>query len=224
VLGVSETRYVPAAGRDAFTGLYDVGVRLTMRERRWRGLIVDEVAAIEPKVVLDVGCGTGTLTIAMAQDLPEARVVGVDGDAKVLGIARAKDGSDRVDWIEGLADELPLADGEVDGVVTTLLFHHLPLEIKKAALAEVYRVLRPGGRLVVGDWGKPQDPVMSMAFYALQSLDGFATTGDNRRGMVPTLIAEAGFEDFRVIRRLRTVLGTFEVMAAGRPTADGPER
>jgi SAM-dependent methyltransferase len=217
----SEPRYVPAAGIDALTGVYDVGVRLTMREGRWRRLIVDEIATVDPRVVLDVGCGTGTLTIATAEVLPKARVVGLDGDRKVLDLARRKAGSERVEWVEGLADELPLADGEVDAVVTTLVFHHLPLGIKKAALAEARRVLRPGGRLVVADWGKPHDPVMSVAFLALQCLDGFANTGDNRRGLVPQLITQAGFDGLRVLRRLRTVGGTFEVMAADAPEA-GP--
>lgn len=212
----NEQRYVPAAGIDALTGVYDIGVRLTMREKRWRPLIVAEVAAIDPDVVVDIGCGTGTLTIAVAERLPAARVVGIDGDTKVLDLARRKQGSERIEWVEGLADELPFADGEVDAVMTTLVFHHLPLAIKKAALAEARRVLRPGGRLVVADWGRPHDVVMSAAFYALQALDGFANTGDNRRGLVPQLIAEAGFEDLHVLRRLRTVAGTFEVMVASR--------
>lgn len=214
-----DSRYVPAAGIDALTGVYDVGVRLTMREGRWRRLIIDEIATVDPQVVLDVGCGTGTLTIAAAKELQDARVVGLDGDRKVLDLARRKDGSERVEWVEGLADELPFGDGEVDALVTTLVFHHLPLGIKRAALTEAMRVLRPGGRLVVGDWGRPQDPVMSVAFLALQCLDGFANTGDNRRGLVPQLITETGFERLRVLRRLRTVAGTFEVMSADRPGA-----
>jgi SAM-dependent methyltransferase len=222
VLWVSdEPRYVPAAGIDALTGVYDVGVRLTMREGRWRRLIVDEIAAVEPRVVLDVGCGTGTLSIAAADELREAGVVGLDGDRKVLDLARRKDGSERVEWVEGLADELPFGDGEVDALMTSLVFHHLPLGIKRAALVEARRVLRPGGRLVVADWGRPQDPLMSVAFLALQCLDGFANTGDNRRGLIPQLIADAGFEGLHVLRRLRTVAGTFEVMAAGAPEA-GP--
>jgi SAM-dependent methyltransferase len=214
------SRYVPAAGVEALTGLYDVGVRLTMREKRWRPLIVEEIAATGPGAVVDVGCGTGTLTIAVAERLPGSRVVGVDGDPEILDLARRKEGSHRIEWVEGLADDLPLGHGEADVVVTTLVFHHLPLDLKLAALAEIRRVLRPGGRLVVGDWGRPQDPVMSLTFLALQSLDGFATTGDNRRGMVPELIVEAGFEDLRVLRRLRTVIGTFEVMVASAPEVD----
>ena len=216
-----EPRYVPAAGIDALTGVYDVGVRLTMREGRWRRLIVDEIAAVDPQVVLDVGCGTGTLTIAAAEKMPDVRVVGLDGDRKILDLARRKAGSERVEWLEGLADELPFADGEVDAVMTSLVFHHLPLAIKRAALAEARRVLRPGGLLVVADWGRPQDPVMSVAFVVLQCLDGFANTSDNRRGWVPHLITEAGFEGLHVLRRLRTVAGTFEVMAADAPEA-GP--
>lgn len=209
-----DSRYVPASGRAGLTRFYDLGVRLTMRESRWRPLLIDAVAASDPKVVVDVGCGTGTLTIPLASRLPNAQVIGVDGDDEVLGLAQAKAGSDRVDWRKGLADGLPVEDAQADAVVTSLVFHHLPLDTKRRALAEMRRVLRPGGRLFVADWAKPQDPVMSAAFYALQVLDGFATTRDNRQGLIPELIVDAGFSQPSVLRRLRTVMGSFEVLAS----------
>jgi ubiquinone/menaquinone biosynthesis C-methylase UbiE len=212
---MTDSRYVPAAGRAGLTRFYDLGVRVTMRERLWRPLIVDAVAAADPQVVVDVGCGTGTLTIPLAARLPDARVVGVDGDGEVLALALAKPGATRVEWLKGLADELPLGDAEADVAVTSLVFHHLPLATKRKALAEMRRVLRPDGSLIVADWAKPQDPLMSAAFYGLQLLDGFGTTNDNRKGMIPDLVAEAGFGKPLRLRRLRTVLGTFEVLITG---------
>ena len=92
-----EPRYVPAADIDALSGVDDIGVRLTMRERRWRPLIVEEIAAVAPGVVADVGCGTGTLTTAVAERLPGARVVGVDRDPRSSTFARGKDGADRIE-------------------------------------------------------------------------------------------------------------------------------
>jgi ubiquinone/menaquinone biosynthesis C-methylase UbiE len=211
---MTDSRYVPAAGRAGLTRFYDAGVRLTMRERLWRPMIVEQVVSNGPKVVLDLGCGTGALAIPIAQRLNTARVVGVDGDAEVLDIARSKPGGEAVEWIEGLADEVPLEDATVDSVVTSLVLHHLPLTTKLAALSEARRVLRPDGQLVLADWAKPQDPVMSAAFFGLQLLDGFETTNDNREGMIPRLIVDAGFAEPERLRRIRTVLGTFEVLLA----------
>lgn len=187
-----------------------------MREGSWRPLIIDSVARADPSVIVDLGCGTGSLTIPLAKRTG-ARVVGIDGDPEVLAIAAAKPGGQRVEWTEGLVDQLPLAEGEADFAVSSLVFHHLPLATKRAALAEAMRVLRPGGRLIIADWAAPKDPLMSAAFFLLQCLDGFSTTGDNRRGMIPALIAEAGFAPPQTLQQIRTIFGSFEVLAARRP-------
>jgi len=209
---MTDTRYVPAAGRAGLTRFYDAGVRLTMRERLWRPLIVDAVAEVSPKEVVDIGCGTGSLSIPVATRLPSARVIGVDGDPEVLGIARAKPGAEAVQWMEGLAGALPIGDREADVVLTSLVLHHLPLATKRDLLADAHRILRPGGRLIVADWAAPQDLVASAGFALLQALDGFATTNDNRRGLIPRLIVQAGFPEPRLLRRVRTALGTFDVL------------
>lgn len=211
---MTDSRYVPAAGRAGLTRFYDVGVRLTMRERLWRPMVVEQVVSNGPETVLDLGCGTGALAIPIAQRLGSARVVAVDGDPDVLDIGRSKPGGDLVEWVEGYADDVPLDDGTVDSVVTSLVLHHLPLHSKLAALIEARRVLRPDGQLVLADWAKPQDPVMSAAFFGLQLLDGFDTTSDNRDGLIPRLVVDAGFCEPSRMRRIRTVLGTFEVLLA----------
>lgn len=210
---MNDERYVPAAGIESLTRFYDLGVRLTMRERQWRPRLIQRIVDEDPAVVVDVGCGTGTLTIPLAEETG-ARVVGVDGDPKILGQARGKSGSARVEWHESLADELPLGDAEADVVVSSLVFHHLPGRLKRAALTEAHRVLRPGGLLLIADWGPPHGPGMRAAFFALQCLDGFENTEDNRRGLLPRLIEEAGFEPSIRTQRLRTVVGSFEVLAS----------
>jgi ubiquinone/menaquinone biosynthesis C-methylase UbiE len=207
-----QTRYVPAAGRAGLTRFYDLGVRLTMREQLWRPAVIEAVVDVDPVVVVDVGCGTGSLAIPIADLLPGSRVVGVDGDPEVLGLAQAKPGADQVEWIEALAGDLPIDEDDADVVVTSLLLHHLPLDSKRAMLAEARHILRKGGRLIVADWAAPQDLIASAGFFALQVLDGFGTTNDNRRGLIPELIAEAGFAEPERAERVRTALGTFDVL------------
>lgn len=209
---MTDARYVPAAGRAGLTRFYDLGVRVTMRERLWRPVIVDAVADVSPSTVVDIGCGTGALSIPIATQLSSARVIGADGDPEVLDIARGKPGADAVEWTEGLAGALPIGDREADVVLTSLVLHHLTLTTKRELLADASRILRPGGRLIVADWGAPQDLVASAGFALLQVLDGFATTNDNRRGLIPQLIVQAGFPEPRLLRRVRTALGTFDVL------------
>ncbi len=209
-------RYVPAAGRRAFTRLYDPVVALTMREATFRGRLAEQVlAGLAPgAAIVDVGCGTGTLAIALAAR--GARVTGVDGDAEVLAIARGKAGAEGVTWVEGVATALPVADATADRVVMSLLLHHLGAEAKRSALGEAARALRPGGRLHVADWGRPGDPVMRAGAWALQRVDGPEGLREHVAGGVPALVADAGFAAVAIHDRLRTVWGRLELVSGVR--------
>jgi len=210
-------RYVPAAGRRALTRLYDPAVALTMRETMFRARLRDQVLDGLPDdgCVADVGCGTGTLTIALAAR--GAHVIGVDGDPEVLALARAKPGADAVQWRNGMATALPLAVATVDRVVMSLLLHHLDAAAKRAALAEAARALRPGGRLHVADWGRPRDPLGRAGAWALARVDGPEGLREHLAGGVPALLADGGFVAVAVHDRLRTAWGSLELLSALRP-------
>jgi ubiquinone/menaquinone biosynthesis C-methylase UbiE len=122
-------------------------------------------------------------------------VFGLDGDPEALNLARTKleEADIEVQLDQGLASALPYADESCDRILSSLLFHHLSSELKLEAMREVLRVLRPGGEFHVADWGKPTGPCMRLAFVAVQLLDGFATTTDNVRGLLPDLLGLAGF-------------------------------
>jgi ubiquinone/menaquinone biosynthesis C-methylase UbiE len=210
---------VPAAGRRWLTALYDPLMALTMRERAFRrALIAAVLAGSHPRVVLDMGCGTGSVASKLAETDPSVRVLGIDGDEAVLALAREKCArfGERVRFTRGLVGELPAENASVDVVVASLLLHHLSPGAKQQALGEAWRVLAPAGRLVIADWGRPRDPLTHAGFLMLRVLDGFANTADHAAGRLPSLLVRAGFANVTVARRWRTLWGNLELIAAER--------
>lgn len=217
---MSEQReFVPALKYDWLTRFYDPLVELTTREAMFKRRLVKQ-AKIEPDHrVLDLGCGTATLTVRIKRMRPQAHVVGIDGDPKILAIARRKvaDAGMDIDLDFGMAFDLPYPDGAFDRVLSSLLFHHLTREDKARSLREIKRVLRPGGELHIADWGKAKNIVMRAAFLVVQSLDGFRITSDNVNGLLPMFVADAGFERVTEPARFSTMLGSLSLYRAVKP-------
>lgn len=212
----AQPRYVPAAGWRGFTRMYDPVIARTMREDRFRGEMLRRVEADLPEggTAVDVGSGTGTFALALKERRPDAQVIGVDGDREILALAEAKVAANEIEWREGLAQELPVEAGSADVVTTSLVIHHLLPDDKRKALAEMKRVLKPGGHLHVADWGRPEDPLMSGLFYIVQVADGFDRTADHRAGRLPGFIEAAGFDAPERYGRIRTAFGVVELLAA----------
>ncbi len=215
----AEPRYIPAARWRIFSRLYDPVLALTMRERHFRALMMERVEAELPSggTAVDLGCGTGTFALALAARRGDAQIIGIDGDAEILGFARAKPGAEAVEWQEGLAQKLSLPDASADVVTISLVLHHLLPEDKRQALAEARRILKPGGHLHIADWGRPSDPLMSALFLVSQAIDGFDRTSDHRAGRLPAFVAEAGFAPVERYGRLRTAAGSIELLATESP-------
>lgn len=218
-MSAQSERYVPAAGRASLTGAYDAVLALTMRERRWRPLMTQRILAglASGGPVVDVGSGTGTLAIALAAARGDVDVIGVDGDLDVQALAQRKPGAARVHWRHGFAAELPLPDDGADRVVMSLLLHHLAADDKRTALAEAWRVLRPGGQLHIADWGPAHDPLMRAAFGVLQLIDGVSGTRDHAAGRLPRFVSDVGFDPVERYARLRTGWGSLELLQASKP-------
>jgi ubiquinone/menaquinone biosynthesis C-methylase UbiE len=212
----AEDRYVTASGLRGLTRFYDSIIAVTMREQLFRGGLTRQVLTDLPAQarIADVGAGTGTFAIGLAAAAPAAAVVAIDGDPEVLALARAKDGAATVQWKQGLANALPLADSSCDRVTMSLLLHHLDADGKRAALAEAHRVLRPGGSLHIADWGKPRDPLMRVGLFTLAIFDGFDGIRDHAAGRLPLFIEEAGFGETHCHDRLRTAWGSLELLSA----------
>jgi ubiquinone/menaquinone biosynthesis C-methylase UbiE len=211
--------FLPAAGRFLPLQMYDLSVRLTMRERRWRPELVARTAAATPAggAVVELGAGTGSLTRLLRAGLPaDVSVTAIDPDERALTIASRRAPDAGITWVHGRAEAVPLPDASQDAVVTALVVHHLPAPAKRAAISEARRVLRPGGLLLIADFGPPQDPLMAMAFRAIRLIDGPATEG-HANGIVATLVREAGFDNPTTVRRVRTAAGTLELLEARAP-------
>jgi ubiquinone/menaquinone biosynthesis C-methylase UbiE len=114
-----------------------------------------QIAALKPgESVLDVGCGTGTLTRKAAAEVgPDAKVVGIDASPEMIETARKKAAKSApgIDFQVAPIEKLPFADAEFDVVLSSLMLHHLPDDLKEQGLAEVRRVLKPTGRLIAVD-------------------------------------------------------------------------
>jgi SAM-dependent methyltransferase len=215
---VAETKFLPALRFRILTPLFDPLVRVTTRERNFKARLLEQAAIRPGERVLDLGCGTGTLAVAIKRAHPDARVAGLDADGQILAQAERKAAAAGVgvEFVEGFSDDLPFEDGAFDVVVSTLFFHHLTSETKRATLREVARILAPAGRLHIGDWGKPRDPLMHVPFLLARMIDGFEVTAANARGELPAMIGAAGLSDAKVEHELRAPLGTVALLSARR--------
>ena len=208
--------YKPALNYDLLTSLYDPLIRITVREDTFKRDLVSFANIQSDQRILDVGCGTGTLALMIKQAHPSTEVSGVDGDQKIIGIAKQKSDSTgiKVKFDHGLATKLPYPDNSFDRVFSSLMFHHLSSEDKGFALKEIYRVLKPNGQLFIADWGKAENPLMRGAFFLVQLLDGFDTTSENVNGKLPEIIRNALFSKVEILKNYSTIFGTLSIFSA----------
>lgn len=201
---------------DQFTRRFSFG----MDERWKRELIASALASFPPsegRALLDVACGTGDLAFALAAARPLSRVLGVDASAQMIAQAVARrntGGAGSPLFTVGDLTRLELADGSIDLVTAGYALRNVP--DWRAGLAELARVVRPGGRLVTLDFYRPESSLWRAAFlgylrvsgdlvglrwhgravvygYIARSIRDFASAGEFSEGL-----AAAGFGDVNV--------------------------
>lgn len=137
---------------------------------QWTSVMLDAANVGPADRVLDIACGTGVLARAAAERVgKQGEVVGIDRNPGMLSVARTK--APELTWHEGIAEELPYQQGEFDVVVSQ--FGLMFFDDQRGALAEMWRVLRPGGRLAVAVWaGLDQVPAYRRFNAVVASLFG----------------------------------------------------
>jgi demethylmenaquinone methyltransferase/2-methoxy-6-polyprenyl-1,4-benzoquinol methylase/phosphoethanolamine N-methyltransferase len=194
---------------------YDIAAWLMTfgREPGIRRMTIELAGVREGERVLDVGCGTGTLSIAAKRAAgPTGEVHGIDPSAEMIAVAGEKAAKAGVDaeFQTAVIEKLPFPDGHFDVVLSSLMLHHLPADVKRAGFGEVGRVLKPGGRFLAIDIAE------SGGFFGHILQAHFSRhKADGKLDMAPGMLREAGFRDVELGRTKYKPLWVLRATKAG---------
>jgi len=159
--------------------------------RPLRRLTVDNAFVKPGDSVLDVGCGTGEVSLLAKTRAKAGKVYGIDPAPEMIAVARKKAARKKldIDFRVGVIESLPFPDSSIDVVTSSLMMHHLPEDLKVRGLAEIYRVLKPGGRLLIADFMRPTGSFLNHLCIAVTRHQGLKSGIEDMQKLLKT----AGF-------------------------------
>jgi ubiquinone/menaquinone biosynthesis C-methylase UbiE len=206
--------YIPAAGRDALLPGYDLLTRVLGMGKVYDSLITQAQLA-DGLRVLEIGCGTGNVTVRAKRANPGIEITGSDPDPRALARAQRKaQGMTGIRFERAYAQQLPFGDGQFDRVLSSMMLHHLDDDVKAAAAGEIFRILRPSGTLNIVDIGGHMTADDGLvARFMMRSPHAAGNLGES----IPRLLRAAGFDCAEVGSRRHRLVGRLTFYRATRP-------
>jgi ubiquinone/menaquinone biosynthesis C-methylase UbiE len=199
----------PALYYRFLTPYYDWLFKCLLPDKKIRATLKNHFKIDEGATIIDLGCGTATLTIQLSETFKNATVIGIDADAEILAIAGNKLNGQltNLQFVIGNCTQLQFQSQTIDAVVSSFLFCNLTDDDKQKNIAEAKRVLKTGGCFYIVEWGKPASFMASSGFYILQLLGGFKNTNAIRKGLLFSMLTASSLK-VKQFHKINTVLGT----------------
>jgi ubiquinone/menaquinone biosynthesis C-methylase UbiE len=196
---------------------YDLLINLMTfgQARKLRSLTAGQALLKSGDSVLDVGCGTGAVTVSAKMRVGETgKAVGIDTAPEMIAVAceKAKRAGLEIDFRVGVIESLPFGENTFDAVTSSLMMHHLTDNLRVRGLAEIWRTLKPGGRIVIADMRRPEGSAFKKFFTSVILHHGHVAEFGLQD--LPKLLKEAGFED---VEQLDACMLTIGLVRARKP-------
>jgi ubiquinone/menaquinone biosynthesis C-methylase UbiE len=208
---MAKNSIIQPLGPSWMTGAYDPLIARWPAGNRMRAAVRDALAPTSGQRLLELGCGSGRLAIALKRQSPGVGITAVDGNRDILTIAerRAATAGVDIDFVLGDFTTCSL-EGTYDGVYSTLVMHHLNLEAKEEVLARIGRLLVDGGGFVIADFSHHHGSGQAVLSKLSTLSDPLRGKQPHRDGTFEAMLKES-FSAVRSVDRIASIFGTIEV-------------